>query len=258
MDVLKKTLNQTGILRIVLNRPDKLNALNEKLLEELKQTFTTAHQDSQVKSLLLTGEGKAFCAGADISQIKNISSKDSYQFALIGQATFRKLETLGKPSVAAINGYAFGGGCELALSATMRIASTNAKFSQPEIKLGIIPAYGGTQRLARIIGKGRALEMCLRGNTIDADKALAWGLVTELTDPEQLIRQAELILKEINQLAPIAASSIIEVINTGFDLSLADALRMEASYFAMACATKDKEEGINAFLEKRKANFTGE
>ncbi len=258
MDILKKILNQTGILRIVLNRPDKLNALNEELLEELKQTFETAHQDSQVKSLLLTGEGKAFCAGADISQIKNINSAGSYQFSLKGQAIFRKLETLGKPSLAAINGYAFGGGCELALSTTLRIASKNSKFSQPEIKLGIIPAYGGTQRLARNIGKGRALELCLRGHTIDAAKALEWGLVTELTEPEQLIPLAEKILEDINQLAPIAASSIIEAINTGFDLSLDDALQLEAAHFAMVCATKDKEEGINAFLEKRKANFTGE
>lgn len=258
MDIVKKTLNQKGILGIVLNRPDKLNALSEALLDELEQTFETAYKDPQVKSLLITGAGKAFCAGADISQIKNINSSGSYQFALKGQGIFRKLETLGKPALAAVNGYAFGGGCELSLAATIRIASKNAKFSQPEIKLGIIPAYGGTQRLARNIGKGRALDLCLRGHTIDADTALAWGLVTELTAPDQLIPRAEAILNEINQLAPIAANSIIEAINTGFDLSLDDALQLEATHFAMTCATKDKDEGISAFLEKRKAHFIGE
>ncbi len=256
MSVLKAT-QQDNILTLTLCRPDKLNALNLELLQSLHHELLQANDNPEIKAILITGEGKAFCAGADIQRLAKCDAEQGYQFARSGQAIFNLLETLSKPSLAAINGYAFGGGCELLMSATLRIASTHAQFCQPEIKLGVIPGYGGTQRLARLIGKGRALDLCLTGRVIDAATALSWGLVTDLVAPEQLIQRAHEILHQITSMAPIAIQSILEVIHAGYDLPLNEALKMEALQFARTCATADKTEGVSAFLEKRQAHFKG-
>lgn len=246
-----------GIYTLTLNRPEKLNALSETLLHLLDEKLQLAKQDPEIKAILITGSGKAFCAGADIQRLAECDAERGYAFACYGQQVFRQLETIGKPSLAAINGFAFGGGCELAISTTLRIASTAAQFGQPEVKLGIIPGYGGTQRLARLVGKGRALDLCLTGRFIDAETALAWGLVTEVTPPEQLLTRGYDILKTITSMAPIAIHSVMEVIDHGYDLTLPDALHLEALQFARTCATRDKIEGVSAFLEKRKAVFKG-
>lgn len=257
MSVIEQTL-ESGILTITLNRPDKLNTLSTELLYELSEILTEAKDNVSVKGLLLTGMGsKAFCAGADISRLAECDAQSGYQFARFGQAVFRQLETMRKPSLAAINGYAFGGGCELAMAATLRIASNNAQFGQPEVKLGVIPGYGGTQRLARIVGKGRALDLCLTGRSIDAETALSWGLVTDVVSPENLIAKANNTLKSILALAPLAVAATMEAIDVGFDLSLTDALHLEAVHFANVCASQDKIEGVSAFLEKRQAVFKG-
>jgi enoyl-CoA hydratase len=256
MHEIKTTLSD-GILTITLNRPEKLNALNDDLLQAFSETLQHAAHDDTIKALLITGEGKAFCAGADIRRLAECNAERGYQFACAGQAIFRQLETLGKPSLAAINGYAFGGGCELAMAATLRIAATAAQFGQPEVKLGVIPGYGGTQRLARLVGKGRALDLCLTGRFIDADTACAWGLVSEVVPPELLFTRATEILRQILSMAPCAVTSIMEVIDHGVDLSLTEALHLEALQFARTCATEDKNEGIAAFLEKRPAVFQG-
>ena len=249
---------ESGILSIQLNRPEKLNALSTEVLEGLKNLLISAQNNPEIQALLITGVGKAFCAGADIKRLAACNAETGFQFAREGQAIFRLLETLGKPSIAAINGYAFGGGCELAMAATLRIASDTAQFGQPEIKLGVLPGYGGTQRLARLIGKGRALDLCLTGRTIDAETALSFGLVTAVVSPETLMDKAKEILKCIITLAPLAAKGIMAVIDTGYDLSLSDALQLEALAFAKVCASHDKTEGVSAFLEKRSAVFKGE
>lgn len=258
-NTLEVALNDKGILRITLNRPERLNALSAELLGELNSVLLEAKQSSKVRALLITGAGnKAFCAGADIKQIAELNTQAGFQFARFGQAVFSLLENLGKPSLAAINGYTFGGGCELAMSTSLRIASNNAQFGQPEIKLGLLPGYGGTQRLARLVGKGRALDLCLTGRTISAEDALQWGLVSEVTTPENLLTRAEAILENVLEQAPLALSYILDVIHHGYDLTLQEALNLEATYFGLCCGTKDKNEGVNAFLEKRKAEFQGE
>ena len=258
MDTILTHLNDDGIMTVNLNRPDKLNALNNTVLQELAEVFQKSKTDRNVKALLLTGEGKAFCAGADISRLAECDATSGYDFAVEGQKVFRLLETLGKPSLSAINGYAFGGGCELAIASTIRIASSTAQFGQPEVNLGVIPGYGGTQRLARLIGKGRAMDLCLSGRFIDAECALKWGLVTDVVEPAKLLEKAHTILKNIVSLAPLAIQSIMDCINHGYDLSLSDALHLEAVHFAKTCATEDKKEGVSAFLEKRNAQFKGE
>lgn len=256
MDLVEQHL-ENGILTITLNRPEKLNALSTEVLHALSELFTSAKENSKVKALLLTGKGKAFCAGADISRLAECDAETGYQFACFGQDVFRQLETMGKPSLAAINGYAFGGGCELAMSATLRIASTAAQFGQPEVKLGVIPGYGGTQRLARLVGKGRALDLCLTGRFINAQTALQWGLVSEVVEAEELLTQAKHILTGIITMAPLAVAGVIAVIDRGYDMSLSDALHLEAIHFAKTCASQDKAEGVAAFLEKRPAQFKG-
>lgn len=256
MNVIEQHLD-SGILTLTLNRPEKLNAISTDVLHALAELFTHAKDDQTVKAILLTGTGKAFCAGADINRLAECDAHSGYQFACFGQAVFRQLETMGKPSLAAINGYAFGGGCELAMAATLRIASSNAQFGQPEVKLGVIPGYGGTQRLARLVGKGRAMDLCLTGRSIDAQTALSWGLVTDVVAPDILIDKALLILKGILAMAPQAIAGVMEVIDHGYDLSLTDALHLEAVHFAKVCASEDKTEGVAAFLEKRQAEFKG-
>ncbi|MGQ3892307.1 enoyl-CoA hydratase/isomerase family protein [Legionella sp. CNM-4043-24] len=257
MAVIECSTSSTGIMTITLNRPEKLNALNSDVLQELACAFAEAKTDSRVKSLLLTGAGKAFCAGADISRLAECDAQSGYEFACAGQAVFRQLETLGKPSLAAINGFAFGGGCELAMSATLRIAAVSAQFGQPEVKLGVIPGYGGTQRLARLVGKGRALDLCLTGRFINAETALQWGLVTGVYEGSELLEQGERLLGTIMSMAPLAIASTMEVIDKGFDMNLPDALHLEAVHFALTCASQDKQEGVSAFLSKRPASFRG-
>lgn len=246
-----------GVLVITLNRPEKLNALNDEVLHALFELFTTAKTDSDIKGVLITGQGKAFCAGADIQRLSECDAQSGYEFAKQGQAVFHLLETLGKPSLAAINGYALGGGCELAMAATLRIAASTAQFGQPEVKLGVIPGYGGTQRLARLVGKGRALDLCLTGRTIDATTAQAWGLVSEVVAPEQLDEKAWAILQQILGMGPLAVAGVMEAIHFGYDLSLTEACHLEALQFAKTCASADKQEGTAAFFARRKPEFKG-
>lgn len=250
-------LNEQGILNLSLSNPQKLNILSTECLKDLSHIFDEVKDNDAVRALIITGEGKAFSAGADIERLAACDAHSGYAFAKEGQAIFRKLETIGKPSLAAVNGYAFGGGCELAISTSIRIASKNALFGQPEVKLGVIPGYGGTQRLARLIGKGRAMDLCLTGRNINAEQALAWGLVTEVTEPEHLLNRANEILHGILSMGPIAIEAVMEAINYGYDLPLQEALHLEAIHFSRTCASEDKKEGVTAFLEKRHANFKG-
>lgn len=256
--ILKTIPHENGILQISLNRPEQLNALSHELLQQLSNLFKQIKEDKKIKAILLTGEGKGFCAGADIKQLATLTGPAGIHFARFGQQVFRELELIGKPSLAAIHGFAFGGGCELAMSATLRFAANNAVLGQPEIKLGVIPGFGGTQRLARLIGKGRALELCLSGRKFSAEEAYHWGLVNQIVDPEKLETQAINFLQELTKLSPVALQSIISVIEHGYNLSLDDALELEAVNFGVCCTTSDKKEGVSAFLEKRNAVFSGE
>ncbi|WP_058479275.1 enoyl-CoA hydratase/isomerase family protein [Legionella waltersii] len=257
MNLIEQSTDANGIMTLTLNRPEKLNALSTDVLLTLGELLQHAKTNSKVKAIMLTGEGKAFCAGADINRLAECNAQTGYEFAKQGQDVFRLLETMGKPSLAAVNGFAFGGGCELAISATMRIASTQAKFGQPEVKLGVIPGYGGTQRLSRLVGKGRALDLCLTGRFIDAATALNWGLVSGVFEADQLLMEGKQILNGILSMAPLAITGVMEAIDYGYDMSLTDALHLEAVHFAKVCATEDKKEGVAAFLEKRNAEFTG-
>lgn len=257
MNLIEQELDSNGILTLTLNRPEKLNALSTELLDALYESLSSAKAHPNVKALMITGNGKAFCAGADINRLAECNAQTGYEFSRYGQELFRLLETMGKPSLAAVNGFAFGGGCELAISATLRIASSKALFGQPEVKLGVIPGYGGTQRLARLVGKGRALDLCLTGRFINADLALNWGLVSEVVEPDHLIEQGKTLLKGILSMAPLAITGVMEVIDHGYDLSLTDALHLEAVHFAKVCASEDKKEGVAAFLAKRAPEFKG-
>ena len=257
-EFIKIISSEGGILHLTLNRPEQLNALNEELLHQLSVILAEAKHNSAIKALLITGEGKAFCAGADIKQLNKVTGHDAVTFAKKGQAVFRKLELLGKPSLAAIRGVALGGGCELAMACTLRIASESAVFGQPEIKLGVIPGYGGTQRLSRLIGKGRALDICLTGRRFSAHDAYQWGFLNELTTEENLLTRAFELLRNISLFSPIAVQAILACVHHGYDLSLEEALEMEAAYFGVCCNTADKQEGITAFLEKRAPVFHGE
>ena len=257
-EVVKILHHNSGILQITLHRPQALNALNSELMEKLQDIFLAAKTNPNIKALLLIGEGKAFCAGADINQLAELNGQEGAEFARDGQKIFRLLEQLGKPSLAAVNGFALGGGCELAMAATLRIAASTAIFGQPEVKLGVIPGFGGTQRLARLVGKGRALDLCLTGRTIKANDALAWGLISEVVAPDELLTHAIGLLENIIKLGPLALRSIMTVIDRGYDLSLDDAFELEAVHFGLCCATHDKQEGVSAFIEKRSAEFCGE
>jgi enoyl-CoA hydratase len=258
MTLIKQDLDKNGILTLTLNRPKKLNALSAEVLHALAEIFKAAKENPKVKALILTGAGKAFSAGADVTHLAEASMQSGYEFACKGQEVFAQLDALGKPSLAAVNGFAFGGGCELAMAATIRIAAASAQFGQPEVKLGIIPGYGGTQRLARLIGKGRAMELCLTGRFINAETAHNWGLVSEVVAPEILLEKGKHLLSTILKMAPLAIASVMEVINHGYDMSLNDALHLEAVHFAKVFASEDRKEGITAFVDKRDAEFKGE
>jgi enoyl-CoA hydratase len=247
-----------GIAFITLNRPNVLNALNRKTVEELRDVLVDARDDASVRVLILTGAGeKSFVAGADIGELAQRTAVDGKEFSLFGQGVFRLLETIGKPSICAINGFALGGGCELALSCSIRIASKTSKLGQPEVKLGIIPGYGGSQRLARLCGKGVAYELCLTGEMITAEEAQRIGLVNRLYEPAELLPAAEAIAKKIIANAPLAVRYTMEAIERGVEMSLEEGLFLEATLFGLSCATEDMREGTKAFLEKRLALFRG-
>jgi enoyl-CoA hydratase len=247
-----------GVARITFNRPNVLNALNRRTIEELRDALLDARDDSAVRVVILIGAGeKSFVAGADISELAQRTPVDGKEFSLFGQSVFHLLETLGKPSICAINGFALGGGCELALSCTIRLASKTAKLGQPEVKLGIIPGYGGTQRLARLCGKGVAHELCLTGEMITAEEALRIGLVNHIHEPTELLPAAEALAKKIIANAPLAVKYTMEAIERGIEMPQEEGLFLEATLFGLACATEDMREGTRAFLEKRKADFHG-
>lgn len=246
------------IAYITFNRPKVLNALNRRTVEELGDALNKVREDAAVRVLILTGAGeKSFVAGADINELAQRTPVDGKDFSLFGQEVFHRLETMGKPSIAAINGFALGGGCELALSCTMRIASKNARLGQPEVKLGIIPGYGGSQRLARLCGKGIAHELILTGEMISADEALRIGLVNHIVEPQELISTAEAIAKKIIANAPLAVQFSMDAIERGMEMSQEEGLFVEASLFGLCCATEDMREGTRAFVEKRPAQFKG-
>jgi len=243
---------------ITFNRPRVLNALNRETMDELDALLSEARSDSDLRVLILTGAGdKAFIAGADINELARQTPASGRETSLHGQAVLHKLETLGKPSIAAINGFALGGGCEMALACSIRLASRTAKLGQPEVKLGIIPGYGGTQRLARLCGKGVALELCLSGEMISAEEAQRIGLVNHVYEPGELRAAAQALAEKIAANAPVAVQLTMEAIERGPDMPQEQALFLEAALFAVSCATEDMREGTRAFLEKRAAQFQG-
>lgn len=243
---------------ITFNRPKALNALNRATMEELGVVLRAARQDDTVRVLILTGAGeKAFVAGADIGELSQQTPVGGKDTSLFGQEIIHRLETLGKPSIAAINGFALGGGCELALACTMRIASKTAKLGQPEVKLGLMPGYGGSQRLSRLCGKGMAHELILTGEMIPAEEALRIGLVNHVTEPAELIATAEAIAKKIIANAPLAVKFSMEAIERGMEMPQEEGLFLEATLFGLICTTEDMREGTRAFLEKRSAKFQG-
>jgi len=247
-----------AIAVITFNRPKVLNALNRRTIEELRDALVAARDDAAVRVLILTGAGeKSFVAGADISELAQQTPVNGKEFSLFGQSVFHLLETVGKPSICAINGFALGGGCELALSCSIRIASKTAKLGQPEVKLGIIPGYGGSQRLARLCGKGVAHELCLTGEMITAEEAQRIGLVNRIYEPGELLAAAEAMAKKIIANAPIAVKYTMEAIERGVEMAQEEGLFLEATLFGLSCATEDMREGTKAFLEKRPAAFKG-
>jgi len=247
-----------GIAWITFNRPKVLNALNRKTIEELQAILTDARDDTAVRVLILTGsEEKAFVAGADINELAQQTPVHGKEFSLYGQGVFHLLETIGKPSICAINGFALGGGCELALSCSIRLASKTVKLGQPEVKLGILPGYGGSQRLARLCGKGMAHELCLTGEMINAEEAQRIGLVNHIYEPTELLPAAEAMAKKIIEKAPLAVKYCMEAIERGVEMPQEEGLFLEATLFGVCCATEDMREGTKAFLEKRPPNFQG-
>lgn len=243
---------------LTLSRPKVLNALNAAMLSDLESAIAIVRQDDSIRAAVLTGAGeKAFVAGADIQELEQASGVDGRDLALRGQAVFRSIETCGKPIIACINGFALGGGCELALACTLRIASDNAKLGQPEVKLGLIPGYGGTQRLARLVGKGVALQMILTGEMVPAAEALRMGLVNEVVAPDQLLPRGESLARTIAGMAPLAVRYSLEAVDRGFDLALDEGLFLEAALFGLSCGTADKAEGTAAFLAKRAPQWKG-
>ena len=247
-----------GIAYVTLNRPKVLNALNRKTVEELQHALIDARGDDSVRVLILTGAGeKSFVAGADIGELAQQTPVSGRETSLFGQGVFHLLETMGKPSICAINGFALGGGCELALACTIRIASKTAKLGQPEVKLGIIPGYGGSQRLARLCGKGVAQELCLTGEMIGAEEALRIGLVNHIYEPAELLPAAEAMAKKIIANAPLAVKYTMEAIERGMEMGQEEGLFLEATLFGLVCTTEDMREGTKAFLEKRPGQFKG-
>src|SRR6266496_305503 len=249
---------KSAIAYVTLNRPKVLNALNTKTWEDLQTAFEAARDDEEVRGVILTGAGdKAFIAGADINELAHLTAVEGEESSSFGQAVLSLVENLGKPVIAAINGFALGGGCETAMACTIRIASETAKFGQPEVKLGVLPGGGGTQRLPRLVGKGRALQLILTGEMISAQEAWRIGLVNEVVPSADLITRAEAMLNQIFANAPVAVKYSLEAVNKGLEASQAEGLALEASLFGLCAGTDDKKEGTQAFLEKRKPQFQG-
>ena len=249
---------KNGIAYVTVNRPKVLNALNTPTWKDLRTAFEDARDDLTIRGVILTGAGnKAFIAGADIGELAQVTAFEAEQSSRFGQDVLDLIENLGKPVIAAVNGFALGGGCETAMACTIRIAVDTAKFGQPEVKLGLLPGGGGTQRMPRLIGKGRALQLILSGETISAQEAYRIGLVNEIVPDAGLIQRAEVILKQITANAPIAVKFALEATNKGLETSQSEGLLLEASYFGLCAATEDKKEGTSAFLEKRAPQFQG-
>ena len=246
-----------GILTITINRPDKLNALNKTVISELQMVMEDVYKNAEIKSAIITGTGtKAFVAGADISGFSGLSKEEGMALAKKGQDIFFLIENAPKPVVAAVNGFALGGGCELAMSCHFRLCSENAQFGQPEVNLGLIPGYGGTQRLTKLIGKGRSLELIMSGNMINAQTALQYGLVNYVVPQEELINRTKSILIVINSKAPLAVAKSIQCANDA-EKNNVDGYAIEIEAFGECFATEDMKEGVAAFIEKRKASFKG-
>jgi enoyl-CoA hydratase len=247
---------KAGVAYITLNRPKVMNALNSATLAELKAACLEARADAAVKGVIVTGAGeKAFVAGADIAELSKLAPLGAREFSSMGQDVFDTIEGLGKPVIAAVNGFALGGGCELAMACTLRVASSNAKFGQPEVNLGIIPGFAGTQRLARLVGKGIALELVMTGSMIDAQEAHRIGLVNRVVEPGGALGEAESMMATILSRGPIAVRFAMEAVHKGLNMSFAEGCDLEASLFGLVCASGDVKEGLNAFLEKRKPDF---
>jgi len=247
-----------GLARVTINRPDKLNALNGTVIAELGDAVTRIETDAAIRGVILTGSGqKAFVAGADIAELTAQTPMEGKARSTLGQQVFRRLELCGKPVIAAVNGFALGGGCELAMACHIRIAAEHARFGQPEVKLGIGPGYGGTARLPRLVGKGRALELLLSGGMIDAAEAYRIGLVNRVVPAGKLLAEAETLLRTILENGPLAIRACLEAVEAGLETDLDQALLLEANYFGLLSATEDMREGTKAFLEKRKPLFKG-
>ena len=254
--LIVSTKNRIGT--VIVNRPDKLNALNSQCKSELSALFTSLKTDNDVDVVILTGAGeKAFVAGTDISELLTLDAESGEKFARGGQCLLDLIQHLGKPVIAAVNGYALGGGCELALACHIRIASENAKFGQPEVNLGDMPGYGGTQRLPRLIGVGRAMELILTGNQVDAQEALRIGLVNKVVPLVELLPTAVSVARNIISKSQPAIRLALEAINASLETPLGEGLRIEAKLFGQCCDTEDSKEGVKAFLEKRKPSFKG-
>jgi len=249
---------RNGIGYVAVNRPEKLNALNRKTMDELHDCFQEIERDDEVRAVILTGAGeKAFVGGADINELAVQTPVEGKELSMRGQKILDLIEHLGKPVIAAVNGYALGGGCELALACTIRIASENARLGQPEVKLGLIPGYAGTQRLPRLVGKGRALEMVLSGEPVSAAEAYRIGLVNQVVPAQDLMATAEKLAQKILANAPLAVKFALEAVNHGLEMTEAEGQFLEANLFGLCCTTADMKEGTRAFLEKRPARFTG-
>ena len=247
-----------GVAVVTVNRPDKLNALNDATVDDLDRAFAALGADASVRGVILTGSGeKAFVAGADIAELATQSPVDGKERSIRGQKVLDRIEDLGKPVIAAINGFALGGGCELAMACHVRLASENARLGTPEVKLGIMCGYAGTQRLPRLVGKGRALEMLLTGEMVDAQEAFRIGLVNRVVPKDRLLAEAEALLRKMIANGPVSLRFVLEAVNAGLEMPLAEAQYLEATLFGLVCTTADMKEGTQAFLEKRPAKFTG-
>jgi enoyl-CoA hydratase len=247
-----------GIALVTFNRPQVLNALNVQLVGELSEAMSRAKHDPAVKVVILTGSGeKAFAAGADIAELARLGTVEAVDFARRGQRVTREMEHLGKPIIAAINGFALGGGCEVAMACTLRVAADTARLGQPEVNLGIIPGYGGTQRLARLVGKGRAMDLILTGRMVKAEEALAMGLVNQVVPAAELMDAARKLAGTLMEKGPLALRFSMEAVHGGMEMGLDDGLGWEAHLFGLSAATDDMKEGTAAFLEKRKPDFKG-
>jgi enoyl-CoA hydratase len=245
-----------GVAYVTLNRPKVMNALNRKTWEELRAAFEDARDDVNIRGIILTGAGdKAFIAGADISELATVSAVRAEESSRYGQDVLNFVENLGKPVIAAINGFALGGGCETAMACTIRVASETAKFGQPEVKLGLVPGGGGTQRLPRLVGKGRALQIILSGEVISAQEAYRIGLVNEVVPAAGVIARAEAILRQIFANAPLGVKYSLEAVNKGLEITQSEGQALEAAFFGLCAGTEDKKEGTQAFLQKRAARF---